>query len=231
MGRVFKFFGATLAEQGRKTGLVTITGLVIPAKWGPKGEVLAVAIAAFDEETYLVLPDARSQELMSMLHRKVTVVGRTRINDGGENMLKVMKVKSKRPSRHLLTMVAMAALLAGVFLVAGVGTVYADQAQGTTTAPAVKKPAADTAGQPAVKATKPPVKKAAVVKKAKKPALKADPKVVALQKALTKAGYKLKADGIIGKKTRLALRKYQKSKKLKVTGKPDPATLKALGLV
>ena len=52
-----------------------------------------------------------------------------------------------------------------------------------------------------------------------------------MQKALTKAGFKLKADGIIGKKTRLALRKYQKSKKLKVTGKPDPATLKALGLV
>lgn len=54
--------------------------------------------------------------------------------------------------------------------------------------------------------------------------------VLDIQTALNKAGANLKADGKMGKGTRRAIREYQKSNKLKVTGNADDATLKSLGL-
>ena len=54
--------------------------------------------------------------------------------------------------------------------------------------------------------------------------------VKAIQKALDKSGAKLKADGLMGKKTEAALRAYQKKHGLKVTGTADKATLKSLGV-
>lgn len=49
------------------------------------------------------------------------------------------------------------------------------------------------------------------------------------QEALKKLGYKPgRADGILGKKTKRALRKYQKDNQLPVTGKPDEQTRIAL---
>ncbi len=65
-------------------------------------------------------------------------------------------------------------------------------------------------------------------KKAMKP--KADPAVSALQEALNKSGAKLKVDGLMGGKTKAALRNYQKANGLKVTGMADDATKKKLGL-
>jgi peptidoglycan hydrolase-like protein with peptidoglycan-binding domain len=52
--------------------------------------------------------------------------------------------------------------------------------------------------------------------------------VMGVQNALKAKGYKLAADGILGKRTRAALRKYQKANKLKVTGRIDKATLRSL---
>jgi peptidoglycan hydrolase-like protein with peptidoglycan-binding domain len=54
--------------------------------------------------------------------------------------------------------------------------------------------------------------------------------VKAVQEALKKEGYKLKADGFMGKHTRTALKRYQKKHGLKVTGKTDEATLAKLGV-
>src|SRR5690349_12695461 len=60
----------------------------------------------------------------------------------------------------------------------------------------------------------------AAPKKAKKPTTKQ------VQKALG-----IKADGILGPKTKRALRSYQRRNGLKVTGRADTATLRSLGLV
>lgn len=54
--------------------------------------------------------------------------------------------------------------------------------------------------------------------------------VLNLQKALNKAGFKIKEDGRIGKRTKAALKKFQKQNGLKVTGKPDAPTLAKLGI-
>src|SRR3989304_10606070 len=59
---------------------------------------------------------------------------------------------------------------------------------------------------------------------------KADPAVSALQEALNKQGAKLKVDGLMGGKTKAALRNYQKANSLKVTGMADDATKKKLGM-
>ena len=58
----------------------------------------------------------------------------------------------------------------------------------------------------------------------------AKPKIISIQKALNKQGFKLKVNGIAGPKTRAAIKSFQKQKGLKVTGKADKATLAKLGL-
>ena len=55
-------------------------------------------------------------------------------------------------------------------------------------------------------------------------------KVKAVQKALSKEGYSVKADGKLGPKTEAALMKFQKDNGLKVTGKPDAPTAAKLGV-
>jgi peptidoglycan hydrolase-like protein with peptidoglycan-binding domain len=79
----------------------------------------------------------------------------------------------------------------------------------------------------------------AVAKTAKQPAAASEVKakkavpnetVKAVQEALDKEGYKLKADGLMGKHTRNALKSYRKKNGLKVTGKIDEATLAKLGV-
>ncbi len=54
--------------------------------------------------------------------------------------------------------------------------------------------------------------------------------VIALQKALIAAGYKLKVDGVFGPGTEKAVKQFQKAKGLAVDGEVDPRTREALGL-
>lgn len=54
--------------------------------------------------------------------------------------------------------------------------------------------------------------------------------VKSAQEALNKHGAQLVADGKMGPKTHAAIRDFQKSNNLKVTGKLDSATQKALGI-
>jgi len=67
---------------------------------------------------------------------------------------------------------------------------------------------------------------------AKKKPMKAKPskQVMALQTALNKSGHKLVVDGYMGRKTRAALRNYQKANKLKVTGTLNKSTRTKLGI-
>ena len=51
-----------------------------------------------------------------------------------------------------------------------------------------------------------------------------------VQEALISHGARIRTDGICGKKTIDAIRTFQKTQELKVTGMPGPETLKALGI-
>ena len=55
-------------------------------------------------------------------------------------------------------------------------------------------------------------------------------RVKAVQTALNKAGYDVKADGVMGPKTHAALKKYQSTNGLHATGAMNGATLKKLGV-
>jgi len=67
---------------------------------------------------------------------------------------------------------------------------------------------------------------------AKKLAKKARPsnKIMAMQEALNKNGAKPTVDGFTGKKTRAALRNFQKASGLKVTGTLNNSTRAKLGI-
>jgi peptidoglycan hydrolase-like protein with peptidoglycan-binding domain len=84
--------------------------------------------------------------------------------------------------------------------------------------------AAQTAKQPA------PASKAPAASEVKAKKAVPNDTVKAVQEALDKEGYKLKADGLMGKHTRNALKSYQKKHGLKVTGKMDEATLAKLNV-
>jgi peptidoglycan hydrolase-like protein with peptidoglycan-binding domain len=57
------------------------------------------------------------------------------------------------------------------------------------------------------------------------------PTITAVQKALVKAGYKIKIDGRYGRQVRSALKKYQRKNRLKITGRIDRATIEKMGII
>lgn len=58
----------------------------------------------------------------------------------------------------------------------------------------------------------------------------AEEKAAAIQQALNEQGANLVVDGVIGRRTRDALRNFQRTNGLKVSGAPDAATMKKLGV-
>ncbi|MGD8562330.1 MAG: peptidoglycan-binding domain-containing protein [Desulfarculaceae bacterium] len=219
-------------EQNRpsKVKEVSIRGLVTPASWDGAGEVLTVSISAFDESEYHLADGELARQLFSKLHKVVSVSGELSETHGGKKMIKVQSYKVEKGPGAGKTLLIFA--VAGLFGLVAISPASAAQVKAGT--PAIKQEKAD---QPAVKAAAPvkTAKKTKAVKKqtsqaAKKKAIKANPQVKAAQSALVSAGYKIKADGVMGKNTKKALRAFQKKNKLKVTGKLDAATKKALAL-
>ncbi len=92
------------------------------------------------------------------------------------------------------------------------------------------KPAAPAAQTTSTAEAPRPGSAAAELEFAKDPKIK-DPKVAVIQDALNRKGAKLEVDGVMGRKTKRALRKFQRENNLKATGKLDDETRKALGLI
>lgn len=57
------------------TATTTIYGIVIPAAWNEKGEVISVAIATYNEGRYLVEDNIKGRQLLSLLRKRVVVKG------------------------------------------------------------------------------------------------------------------------------------------------------------
>jgi glycogen synthase len=73
-------------------GTTTIRGIVIPAIWNEKGDIVTVAIATYLEETYLVAEGAMGQRLRSLLKKRVVVEGVVNQQDT-HRTIEVKKVK------------------------------------------------------------------------------------------------------------------------------------------
>ena len=83
---------------------------------------------------------------------------------------------------------------------------------------------------PATAQDKAPMAEKKMMKKSAKKMAKPSKTVMAIQEALNKGGAKLKVDGMMGKHTRAALKKYQAANGLKATGRVDKATRAKLGV-
>ena len=191
---------------------VKITGVVIPMGWNQLGQVISLGIAAVDETNYLVASEGASGELGKLLQREVTVWGRIKGEKPVQTIIaeRVEMKKGKRGTKWSLVAVAM--ICAGLLVSGGIPSASAAQQDAAKTKVAAEKQATKAAP------------------KAKKKAVKPNAKVKAAQIALTKAGFKCTADGIMGKKTKAAVKSFQKANKIKVTGKLDKATRAKLGV-
>lgn len=217
---------AVAEQESSRADSIEVRGLVVPAQWDASGKVVGVAIAGFDESEYLVSPGVQADRLLGLINKEVSVIGRSVFHSGRKKMIQVercqVETKAGKGVGHMALVLGLGCLLA---LGPASLVMAADQeGQGAqVSAPTAKKAAPVKKQAKAKKAVK--ARKAAKAKK-----VMANQKVRAAQAALSKVGFKLKADGIYGKRTRLALIKFQKSKGLKATGKLDQATAKALGV-
>ena len=75
--KVFKMNNLT-----RKAGNITVKGIIIPAKWDTKGNVVAIAISTHGEEEYSICNDSLGRTLFRLLHELVQVTGQFKDADG-----------------------------------------------------------------------------------------------------------------------------------------------------
>jgi hypothetical protein len=220
-------------KQPHDTNEIRIRGLVVPASWAGDGEVLSVVISAFDETEYQVADNELARQLFGKLHQLVKIDGELIETQGGKKMIKVQSFKVEKGAGAGKTLLTLA--VAAAFGLVCLSPALA--AESKAPAPAAKQMEA---AKPAAKAMAPakaaPAKKEMKAKKksakktAKKKTVKPSPTVKKAQMALAQAGFKTKADGYMGKNTAKAIKGYQKKNGLKVNGKLDKSTKKALGL-
>jgi hypothetical protein len=85
-----------------KTEAITIRGILIPSAWNEKGDIVAIVIATYKEEKYLVSDKDMVQRLLSLLRKRVVVNGivnrkdNNRIIDIKDIKIDMLKPKGKR---------------------------------------------------------------------------------------------------------------------------------------
>ena len=77
-------------NKKKSSNLITIRGVVIPAAWDDKGEVIRINIATFDEEEYFVEENETAKDLYQRLGQGVEVTGIVK----KVNRKRIMKVVS-----------------------------------------------------------------------------------------------------------------------------------------
>jgi hypothetical protein len=67
----------------------TLAGILIPADWNDRHEVIALALATADEKEYRIGRGKKGRELHSLLHRHVEVTGTVRLEENGKSVITV----------------------------------------------------------------------------------------------------------------------------------------------
>jgi hypothetical protein len=68
---------------------VTLTGIVIPADWNDRQEVIAAALATADEKEYRISTTKKGKELLGVLQREVEATGVLDRDEKGRNVITV----------------------------------------------------------------------------------------------------------------------------------------------
>jgi hypothetical protein len=68
--------------------MVKIQGLILPTEWDEKGDVLVIALSAFNEDEYLIDIDEIGKQLLSSLRVKVEAKGFVR-EEKGKKKIKI----------------------------------------------------------------------------------------------------------------------------------------------
>jgi hypothetical protein len=76
-----------MALPKRKT--VTLMGIVIPADWNDRQEVIAAALATADEKEYRISTTKKGKELLGALQREVEATGVLDRDEKGRDVITV----------------------------------------------------------------------------------------------------------------------------------------------
>ncbi|MBW2407118.1 MAG: hypothetical protein JRF17_07090 [Deltaproteobacteria bacterium] len=84
-----------------KTETTTIRGILIPSAWNEKGDVIALAVATYNEEKYLVSDNAMVPRLLSLIRKRVIVNGIVNRQDTDRNIdIKDIRIDTFKPKRE-----------------------------------------------------------------------------------------------------------------------------------
>ena len=79
------------AKRSHSETLATITGLLMPADWDEKGNIIAAVISTYSEEEYLIDQDSRNEELLTFVRQRVKVSGLVREDEDGNKMITIKR--------------------------------------------------------------------------------------------------------------------------------------------
>jgi hypothetical protein len=68
---------------------ITLVGIVIPADWNDRQEVIAAALATADEREYRIAGNKRGKELLGCLQRQIEATGDMDHDEKGRDIIVV----------------------------------------------------------------------------------------------------------------------------------------------
>ena len=78
-----------MALPRKKT--VTLQGIVIPADWNDRQELIAAALATADEKEYRIVGNKRGKELLGCLQRQIEATGALERDETGRDTIIVKR--------------------------------------------------------------------------------------------------------------------------------------------
>jgi hypothetical protein len=72
--------------MAKKKESIVLRGLITPAGWDEKGNVVTISLSGFDENEYLIDKDETGMKLFSLLRVVVQLSGIVRNEDGAERI-------------------------------------------------------------------------------------------------------------------------------------------------
>jgi hypothetical protein len=70
-------------------GVITIRGILMPADWDMRGNIIATSVSTYFEEDYLIEQNPRGEELLPYIRQKVKVRGVVRCQQDGKKVVTV----------------------------------------------------------------------------------------------------------------------------------------------